>query len=126
MYPENESIVLSSSARCDTIATYLVGKFGGYRVISSVSPVIGDPYIYVTGNFSKDNVEIGTDYKLGSIGTNHLNKEIDELGSVQYLGTDGFGNKIHEVSKDGGVPTSMPIMLDDGTIEQTSVIERTA
>ena len=130
IYPENESIILSSSSRCDTLATTLIGKYSGYRIICSVNPVIGDidGNIYVTGSYSRNNVEIGTDYKLkdGAISNIYENKEIDEIGVNQYLGTDGYDNNIYTVTKGNGVPTSMPILLGDGTIDNISTVERAA
>ena len=130
LFPDTEDITLHSKGAQDQIAVNYLGTFGNYRAIGSVQPVVGDQFgeIYVNGPDNGANGKlIGTDYKLEGYVTNqYINKEISEDGVQQMLGVDGHGNKIYQVTDKGGVPNSMPIMLDDGTVDSTSTIERSA
>ena len=129
MFPDNENITLHSKGGQDTIAVNYLGTIGGYRIIGSVQPVVGDNFgeIYVKGTGAEDGgIEIGTDYKFGHISDQYTNREISESGVRQTLGVDGHGNKIFTIDDEGGVPSSMPIILNDGSIEKTSTVERTA
>jgi len=42
------------------------------------------------------------------------------------LGEDAFGNKIHMVTNEAGIPHGMQINLGNGQYEKTSLVERSA
>ena len=145
MYPKTETIEFhcEKNGHDETITMLPVTPdIGKYKVFVSEQEVVGNQFgeIYATGSVNSGNggpssqgekgyggIEIGTDYKLGGYVDNHyLNREISEFGIEQSLGTDGHGNKIYQVKDNGGVPHSMPIMLEDGTYDNTSTVERSA
>ena len=106
-----------------------IGTYEGYKLVASVQPVTGDynGEIYIKGVGKEySGVEIGTDFKLGSVQSEHNNREINEQGISTMLGTDAHGNKIIEISPNNGVPNSISITNDGTTVENVSSVERSA
>lgn len=130
IYPETDNITLHSKGAQDQIAMSNLGSFDGFIVKGSVQPVIGDEdgeiLVRGKGSYLENGIEIGTDYKLGHISDQYLNKEINEIGVNKDLGTDAFGNNIYVVDNEGGVPNSESILLNTNVIDKASTVERSA
>lgn len=132
IYPSSQQISFHSTG-IDTsiqeIAMNTLGTYDGYKVVASVQPVIGDynGEIYIKGVGKEySGIEIGTDFKLGFVQNEHNNREINEQGTSTMLGTDAHGNKIIEISPNGGVPNSISITNNGTDVENISSVERAA
>lgn len=134
MVPEGSTLSVLDGNNIDSpfvVVTELINSFDGYDIYKSNGFVNGKIKIFATGGTEEEItgnglIRIGTDFQEGGLSNLYHNREIDESGVEMDLGKDAFGNVIHVVKEDKGVPHGMNINLGNGQYGKTSLVERSA
>lgn len=113
------------------VVTTKIAQINDFDIYKTNGFVNGKIKVFVTGEenseeLSEGLIRVGTDFQEGGLSNLYYNREIDEIGVEKDLGEDAFGNKIHLVTEDKGVPHGMQINLGNGEYGKTSLVERSA